>query len=248
MRPTTLRGAPVLVVLLALLPAPSAKADAPPTLTAETAYVSEYVFRGLEQQDAALQPAITFTQGDLSLGLWSSQAIKRRTQAWARGNEIDLWGTYALKLDEAATFTLGGTAYLYGTARDALGEPGHTWELSAGLTRAFGPVSLGATWFHDFKLDSDTVVVTTGRSFTLPREWGTVDLCAYYASNRIGDANGDLPGTGGFSYRYYGADLAVKHPLTPKLSAKAGLHYVAVARLTGAPANLWFHLSISRDF
>lgn len=217
-------------------------------VTVDVAYVSEYVFRGIEQQDAAVQPAITYTHETLSLGVWSSQALTNRKESWASGNEIDVWGTYGMTLGDATTLTVGGTAYLYGSARPQFAEPKHTWELSLGLSRTFGPVTIGATWYHDFKLESDTLALTAGGSFPLPGNSGTLEYGAYVAANDIGDADGDLSGTTGFSYRYFGAGLTWKHPLTSALHAKVGVHYVGVAGLPGAPDNLWFHAAIAAEF
>lgn len=242
MRSTPARFLPALL-LSALVPTAASA-----TVTVDIAYVSEYVFRGIEQQDAAWQPAITYTHETLSLGVWSSQALTHRTESWAAGNEIDVWGTYGIALDDATTLTLGGTAYLYGSARSHLAEPDLTWELSLGVSRAFGPVTVSATWFHDFKLKSDTLCVAVTRSHALPGGWGTLEYGAYVAANDIGDADGSLPGSAGFSYRYYGADFSWKRPLTAALQAKAGLHYVGVAGLPGAPDNLWFHVGLAAEF
>lgn len=236
-----------LLRLVVLVSAPGGALPAS-TLTIDVTCASEYVFRGVEQQDAALQPAVTYTRDALSLGLWSSQALTNRSQSWARGNETDLWGSYDFALDERTTLTTGGTIYLYGSARAAAAEPDHTWELSLGLARDFGPVQVGATWYHDFKLRSDTLALTLSRGFELPRGWGSLELGAHFAANRIRDADGGLPGTGGFSYRYFGADLNWERPLTAALTAKAGLHYTGVGRLPGAPDNLWFHLGVSAGF
>jgi uncharacterized protein (TIGR02001 family) len=236
------------VLLALLLSAGALRAEEPKSsyaITADFAYVSEYIFRGIEQQDGALQPAVTFTKDTLSLGVWSSQGIANRSVNWAQANEIDLWFGYGIAFDKA-TVSVGGTAYLYPSARASLGEPDNTWELSLGVSGPLGPLTGSATYFHDFVLDADTFEFKTSYSIALPDDRGTVDFGAFYCFNDIGDVNGNHAGAHTIDYQYFGASAAFTYKLTATTALKASINYVDVNDVPGAPgANLWFSLGLT---
>lgn len=232
----------ILPAVLALAGATTAlRAEEPASswsITADFVCVSEYVFRGIEQQDAAFQPAVTFAKDSLSLGVWTSQALSNRTANWAQGNEVDLWGTYGFKLGESATATVGATYYLYPSARPSFSEPDDTFELSLGLSAPLGPLTGTATYFKDFVLESNTFQFGLACSVPLPDGKASLDLAGVYAFNDIGDADGDLPGTAGYDYRYYAVSATFGYKLTPAATLKLGATCTGVDRLSGAPRNL----------
>jgi uncharacterized protein (TIGR02001 family) len=215
------------------------------SLTTDFFFVSEYIFRGIEQQDAAFQPAVTFTKDTLSLGVWTSQALTNKSLVWAQGSEIDLWGTYGFKLTDALTATVGGTAYLYPSARPSLSEPDETYELSLGVSAPLGPLTGSATYFKDFVLESNTFQFGVAYSIPLPEGKGSFDLAATYAFNDIGDGDGDLPGTAGYDYRYYALSGTFAYKLTAAATLKLGATYTGVNRIPGAPKNLVFTVGVS---
>jgi uncharacterized protein (TIGR02001 family) len=216
------------------------------SITTDFTYVSEYIFRGIEQQDQAFQPSVTFIQDTLTLGVWTSQGINNQNLVWAQGSEIDLTGSYGIPFGEKYTFLVGGTYYWYPSARDSLGEPGYTWELSGGVAGPVGPLTGSATYFHDFKLKANTFEFTLAYSVPLSNQNSTLDVSAGYGFNDIGDGNGGLPGESGYDYRYYHAHATYGYKLTPATTLKIGLHFVDVSKLAGAPgANLWFSVGLT---
>lgn len=236
------------VLLALLLSAAALRAEEPKSsysVTADFIYASEYIFRGIEQQDGALQPAVTFTKDTLSLGVWSSQGLANQSVNWAQANEIDLWFTYGIAFDKA-TVTAGGTAYLYPSARASFGEPDSTWELSLGVSGPLGPLTGSATYFHDLVLDANTFEFKTSYSIALPNDRGAVDFGAFYCLNDLGDANGDLAGSPTLDYQYFGLSAAFTYKLTGTTALKASVNYVDVDDVPGAPgANLWFAIGFS---
>ena len=215
------------------------------SITADFLYVTEYIFRGIEQQDGALQPAVTFTKDTLSLGVWSSQALSNRSANWAQGNEVDVWFSYGISFDQA-TISVGGTGYLYTTARPSFGEPDDTWELSLGASGPLGPLTGSATYFHDFVLKSDTFEFKLAYSLPLPDDRGAVDFTGFYALNDIGDVNGSHAGEHTIDYKYFGASAAFTCKLNARTALKASVNYVDVDDVPGAPgANLWFAIGVS---
>jgi len=236
------------VLLALLLSATALRAEEPKStysITADFIYVTEYIFRGIEQQDGALQPAVTFTQDTLSLGVWSSQGIANQSVNWAQANEIDLWFTYGIAFDKA-TVSVGGTAYLYPSARPSFGEPDSTWELSLGVSGPLGPLTGSATYFHDFVLDADTFEFKAAYSIALADGKGSVDFGGFYCLNDLGDANGDIAGEPGLDYQYFGATTAITYKLTRTTALKASVNYVDTDDVPGAPgANLWFAIGFT---
>lgn len=101
--------------------------------------VSRYVWRGADfGESAAVQPALTFSFGNLEAGAWGSYSV---SASGAGANENDLWASYTVSADNGASFSLGFTDY-YFPAPDAKhgfrNADAHTLELSLGFT---GPES-----------------------------------------------------------------------------------------------------------
>lgn len=214
------------------------------SITTDFFYATEYIFRGIEQQDQAFQPAVTFTKDTLSLGVWTSQAITNKSLVWAQGSEIDLWGTYGVPVG-STTVTFGGTYYWYPSARPSFSEPGHTFELSAGVSAPLGPLTGSATYFHDFVLEADTFQFGLGYTIPIKKDKSAFDLSATYGFNDIGDGDGGLPGTAGYDYRYYAFSGTFSYKLTAAATFKTGLTYTGVNKIPGAPKNLIFTVGVS---
>ena len=66
-----------------------------------------------------------------------------RGNVWMLRNAPSAGATWRRIPFGKATLTLGGTAYLYPSARPSFGEPDSTWELSAGVS---GPLVGVLSW------------------------------------------------------------------------------------------------------
>jgi uncharacterized protein (TIGR02001 family) len=217
------------------------------SITTDFTYTSRYFFRGVKSQDSAFQPSVTFAQGAFSAGVWSSQALSDKSAQWAQGKEYDLFAGYSFALDDKYSVTLGGTYYYYPSARPSLSEPKKTYEGSLAFAGPLGPLSGKFTVFHDFKLDSNTLQADLG--YSVPFSGGSFDVGAYWGYNDVGDGDGDLPGTGGYTYKYYGADASVSVSLSEKVTAKLGGHWTDTSGDLASPdKNLWVTLGITVVF
>jgi len=214
------------------------------SVTADFVYASNYVFRGLKQTDSAFQPAVTFTMDTLSLGVWTSQAVANQSQGFAQGNEVDLWGSYGFAAGPA-TITVGGTAYLYPSARASLGEDDTTYEGSLGLSAPLGPVVGSATYYHDFVLDANTLQFGLAYGVPLPDDSGSLDFTASYGFNDLDDGNGNLPGQGGPNYRYYAFGATLTYKLTAAAKLKLSANYSGATSVPGSPNDFWFTVGVS---
>lgn len=225
----------LLIVAAALAVAAGLRAEEPKSsysVTADFSYTTKYVFRGFKNADDAFQPSVTVASGNFSAGVWSSMALTDKASAWAQGREYDLFASYAIPL-EKATLTFGGTAYLYPSARPSLSEDDKTYELSASVALPLGPLSGSATYFHDLVLDSNTFEFGLGHSVAF--EGGSFDVKGTYGFTDIEDSNGDLPGTGGIDYRYWAVSASLSYKLAESVTAKAGVTYTGVNKVSGAP-------------
>lgn len=228
------------------LQADEAKSDY--NITTDFTYTTQYFFRGVKNQEQALQPSITLTEGAWTTGVWASEALNKKTQSWAQGREIDFFGSYAYAINEKYSLTAGGTYYYYMSARPSLSEPKYTYELNLALSGPVGPLTGKVTAFHDFKLDSNTFQLDLGYSVPLDSEKGSIDFGGYYGTTDIGDFDGGLPGTGGYDYRYFGADISVSYKVCANATAKLGVHWTDVDGLPTPDDNVWVSLGVTSSF
>lgn len=204
------------------------------TITTDFTFVSEYIFRGVKQQDSAFQPSVSIAAGSFAGGIWTSQALEKRSASWAQGNEIDLFGTYSFKLGEDYTLSVGGTYYLYPSARPSLGELDETIESSVGVSGPLGPLTSYATYFHDFDLDSDTFEFGLGYAGSFSEKAG-YELGASYGLASF-DVGGD--------YDYYSAKAVITYKLTASALLKVGAYW-ADTDIAGLDSNTWFSVGVT---
>jgi hypothetical protein len=204
------------------------------SITTDFTYVSEYLFRGVKQQNNSFQPSVSVSAGNFSGGLWTAQAIDQRSASWAQGNEIDLFASYSFAVSEKYSLAVGGTAYLYPSARPSQGELDETFETSLGISGPVGPLSVSATYFHDFDLDSDTIELGLGYGGTIS------DKSSYEVGLTYGMARYDAGG----DYDYYAAKFTVSYQLTPSASLTIGAYW-SDTDITGLKSNTWFSVGVS---
>lgn len=215
------------------------------SVTTDFTYTTQYFFRGVKNQDSAFQPSVTYTQGGFSGGIWTSQALDKRSTAWAQGKEYDFFAGYTLPVAEKYSFAVGGTYYCYPSARPSLSEAKKTYEGSLAFSGPVGPLTGKLSGFHDFKLDSNTVQLDLGYSIPLSNDGGSFDVGVYYGRNDIGDGDGDLPGTSGYLYKYYGVDVGLTGKLSDKLTVKVAAHWTNVSDLPHADTNVWLSVGLT---
>jgi uncharacterized protein (TIGR02001 family) len=132
-------------------PARAQAADEPsgPAIAWNVAVTSDYVFRGVSQteEDAAISGGVDLEIGAFYTGAWASNVAfpgDPDTEA-----EIDLYAGYRTSL-AGWDWDFGAGGYFYAGQPD--GADYDYMELKAAASRAYGPVTLGATlaWSPDF--------------------------------------------------------------------------------------------------
>jgi uncharacterized protein (TIGR02001 family) len=74
--------------------------------TANVGVVSQYHFRGIQQTEgASASVGIDYEAGDFSLGTWAADV--------SDGLEVDVYGSYAFKINDSLSFSVGATTYQY---------------------------------------------------------------------------------------------------------------------------------------
>src|SRR3954471_18235103 len=111
---------------LALAPASFAQAMAAPaapsvTVTATASVVSQYMFRGQRLSTAAFQPSVEVGAGDFTGGVWLNVPFDGDKVPDSSDPEIDLYGSYTFKINDAASFVPGFTSYHYPKAPENAG-------------------------------------------------------------------------------------------------------------------------------
>ena len=215
------------------------------SVTTDFTYTTRYMFRGVQQQRDALQPSVTFTQGGLSLGAWASTALQEKSSAWAAGKELDLFATYSFALSESVTGTVGGTYYYYPDARSALSEPDSTYESVLSVAVPLGPLDGKVSYFHDFVYESNTFQLDLGYSKPLGDGKAQFDAGVYYGLTDIGDGDGDLPGSGGYDYKYYGATVALSGQLAENFTLKVAANWTNTSKIAQPATKLWLSVGLT---
>jgi uncharacterized protein (TIGR02001 family) len=133
-------------------PAPEAR---PCSTSANIGYTTDYVFRGISQnnENGAVQGGVDLTCGNFYLGAWGSNVDQDGT------HEVDIYGGYRTKLDRFA-IDLGLIYYAYpGTPS---GQDVDYFEVKAGAsTDVWRGGTVGATVFYSPDYTGGTGPVTT---------------------------------------------------------------------------------------
>lgn len=102
-------------------------------------YASRYVWRGFDYGSSpSLQPAFSFTKGNLTVGTWAAYA----TNGNPAGTEIDFYLSYAL-----GDLSLTVTDYVFPDAAPFFDETQHFVEVGLGYALPGLPLSLSANVF-----------------------------------------------------------------------------------------------------
>ena len=133
----------------------AALADPPkPALVFNAGVTSNYLFRGVSQTAGGVSGfgGADFTYGPVYAGIWASNVNFQGNSANGDTStiETDYYGGVAPSF-AGATFTLGGIYYSYWNTPKFLPGTDNYFELKAGVSKAFGPVTAGFQYFHSWK-------------------------------------------------------------------------------------------------
>ena len=205
-------------------------------------YVTEYVFRGVTLESAAIQPGVEVALGDFSAGVWTSTGLG--SKSLADTDEVDFYAGYSFGLSEALSASVGGTWYHYPDAQD-------TFEASAGLSLDT-TLSPSVTAYYDFTLEGFTL--EGGISHSLP--------VGENVSLDLGLTAGLVTAENDVGWEYANASAAFGYSFTDDVSAYVGANYTASSSddeglgldfdkiIQGRPQSdlLWFGVGVAAGF
>jgi len=142
-----------------------AQSSSPATVSASVDYVSEYVFRGVSFANTAIQPGLSVSKGNLTVGVWASTGLGQSSAA--AGDEIDIYGSYSWSLSDKVSVSAGATLYHFPQSGGLFNldsqELGSTIEGSFGVSfnTALSP---NVTAYYDATLDAFTLIGNVSKS------------------------------------------------------------------------------------
>lgn len=187
--------------------------------TLDVTYVSDYIFRGLKTDEAAIQPSIEAAYGDFYAGIWHSNGISSPGMANGANSETDYYLGYGLAINDTFSADFGVTRYTYsgnGASNQA------TTEVYAGV-KADVLLSPSVYYYHDFDLEVNTYIASIGHSLPIANTGLSVDLSATYGWVQVPEANGG-------DYSYWGFGASVPYALSETATLTAGVNYTHVDR------------------
>lgn len=170
-------------------PAPESAADAAWTLT--PAYVSQYFFRGARLAGDCLQPAVDYTTGPLSVGVWSSFALADHVGGDA-DPEVDFYGAYTYSFrDDTVGIVPGFTLYTYPDADRANGLYRVTFEPSLAVNYTTHGVRFTPKLYYDTVLEGATWELSAAFAVPLTALGTELDFTATAGTFRLGNVAAD---------------------------------------------------------
>ncbi len=183
--------------------AEAAKSDL--SVTVDISYVSDYVFRGVQLDNASIQPSIEAAYGDFYAGAWHSDGLSSDN-----GSETDLYAGYGFKLNDQIKLDAGVTRYTYNG-----GSNGDTTEAYVGAS-ANVLLSPSLYYYHDFDLEVNTLEASVGYSLPIDAINASLDL-----SGKLGNVS-----SAGQDYTYGVVGASVPYKRSETATLTVGLDYV----------------------
>lgn len=137
------------------------------SMSATSDYVSEYVFRGVTLAGDAIQPGISVTYDDFTIGVWGS--VPTGNEAEAFPDEINIYAFKEWDFGESIDLRLGGTIFHYPESGDLFefdNDLANTIEGFIGIDFDL-PLNPGATGYYDVDLERFTLELDFGHVITV---------------------------------------------------------------------------------
>jgi len=187
------------------------------SVSASVDYVSEYVFRGVSFANTAVQPGISVTKGNFTLGAWASTGLGESSAI--AGDEIDIYGSYSWNFSDLVSASVGATLYHFPQSGSLFNldsqDLGSTLEGSFGLSlnTAYSP---NVTAYYDATLDAFTLIGNVSQSYPVADKTSIgVNLTGGFV----------VAGNGGTDYQWGTASAKLNYAVTGNSSLYVGANY-----------------------
>jgi uncharacterized protein (TIGR02001 family) len=218
-------------------------------VSTDVAFESRYVFRGVQLQEASVQPAVTLSYGSFYAGAWFALPVGDDDVSY--GDELDLFAGYSAPINETVSFDIGVTYYTYPDAMSGFFDDStNTVEIFGGLSFDI-PFSPTAYVYRDFTLNTTTL--EGGVSYSIP----VAEKLSFDLGGSLGYVLPDGPG----DYLYGLATADLSYAFSDNGSFYVGARYGGSDIPGGAifddttpptvstdPSGFWFGLGFSASF
>lgn len=215
----------------ALAGASVARAAADYTVTLDTTFVTQYMFRGIKLSGPSIQPSVELASGNAAVGIWASDSLSNFNPGYS---EIDIYGGYTFAVSDTVSIPVGATVYWY----PELDNPAHeaTYEVYVGVDFAFEGFSIAPRAYYDFQLEGFTFEVSGGYSLPLEAIGTSLDFSAFIGTWSFDSLDEtDTEGESG----YWGVGVEVPYQVADNatLTFGVGYHDGFSAKLDGMSAD-----------
>ncbi|MEP1230110.1 MAG: TorF family putative porin [Litorimonas sp.] len=216
---TSISSATLLLALTGFIAIPNTAyaQSSPINISASLDYASEYVFRGVSFSNTAVQPGLSVSAGNFTVGVWGSVAVGE-TSALA-GDEIDIYGSYSWSLSDKITASVGATIYHFPQSGDLFDFDSTT--LASTIEGSFGlsvntVLSPNVTAYYDATLDAFTLTGSVSQSYPIANK----------TTLNVGVTGGLVAaGNGNTDYEWATANANLNYAVTGKSSIYAGVNF-----------------------
>lgn len=185
------------------------------SVTLDTTYVSDYVFRGAQAASDSVQPSIEASYGNFYAGLWYSDDVGSTA---AVSSETDLYAGYGFDLTEKIALDAGVTRYIY----DGQSAGDSTEVYVGGSLDVLLSPSLYV--YYDFDRETFTYEASVGHSFPIDAIKSSIDLSA-----KVGYVTTEDQVKAALAedeYVYYSFGVAIPYSLSETATLTVGADYI----------------------
>ena len=181
------------------------------SVTVDVTYVSDYVFRGAQLGQAAIQPSVEAAYGDFYAGAWSSNPLSNDADL----SEVDLYAGYGFAINETLSLDAGVTRYTYEG-----GGKLDTTEAYVGIA-ADVLLSPSAYYYYDFDTEQSAYVASIGYSLPVDAISASLDFSA-----SVGYIQNTSLFAGSEDYTYGSVGVSIPYALSETATLTAGVEYI----------------------
>jgi len=202
---------------LTAMPSIAHAQSSPISVSASVDYVSEYVFRGVSFANTAVQPGLSVSAGNFTVGVWASTGLGQSSAA--AGDEIDIYGSYSWNISDKISASVGATVYHFPQSGDLFDFDSTT--LASTIEGSFGlsfntVLSPSVTAYYDATLDAFTLAGSLSQSYPI----------ADKTSLNLGLTGGFVTaGNGATDYEWATASAKASYAVSGKSSIYAGANF-----------------------
>jgi uncharacterized protein (TIGR02001 family) len=205
--------------------APMTPAAAPSvTVTATASVVSQYMFRGQRLNGEGFQPSVEVGAGDFTGGVWANFPLKDKVPD-SSDPEIDIYGSYTLKISDAASFVPGFTSYHYPKAPESAGFYRWTFEPNIAFNYTVEGFKFTPKLYYDTVLKGATYELTAFYAAPLKEIGSELDFTATAGTYKLTDfANDTNPSVKAWG-DYWLVGVALPFQINAKSKLTVGFAY-----------------------